>query len=420
MRTQDPGGGWRAPNGEIGTLGIQVVVEHDLGTVLVDSIDVPALALAIVEPFVGSDTVLVAGVQCGQVGEAPSGAGAKPPLDVHSQEQLAERLTLSPKLARLMSCESGVHDSGARPVDSFVRLAESDELAYVHVERRAFSLGYEKGGAMQFAAGGYMHPEVSSLRRALRRSAKRAQLEMACAREAASQASLVARPEACVGWLSGDVAVALAAPRAAGAGPLVSVLRSGTHRRAQAAASLADEALAIVEGSTVADASSLLAPSVDDLAVAVGAVGVTDSPTALSAGESSVTDAFSTIGDAASLVTGPTGLLTEVAEASALPGVGTVEIWPDRALPTSSGGGRHSVAASASDSVACLAGSSRIDERCSPCGADSSSCSALRVLVLFAGRRRPKSLRRALERLGVIVVTFEILDDPTTIRWRRT
>ena len=76
------------------------------------------------------------------------------------------------------------------------------------------------------------------------------------------------------------------------------------------------------------------------------------------------------------------------------------------------GGGLLSVAASASDSVACLAGSSRIGEHCSPCGADSSPQSALRVLVLFAGRRRPKSLRRALERLGVIVVTFEILDDP--------
>jgi hypothetical protein len=37
---------------------------------------------------------------------------------------------------------------------------------------------------------------------------------------------------------------------------------------------------------------------------------------------------------------------------------------------------------------------------------------ALRVLILFAGRRRPKSLRRALERLGVSVATFEILDDP--------
>lgn len=64
----------------------------------------------------------------------------------------------------------------------------------------------------------------------------------------------------------------------------------------------------------MADAGSLLALSVDDLAVAVEAVGVTDSPTALSAGESSVAGTFSTFGDAASLVTGAMGLLTEVAK----------------------------------------------------------------------------------------------------------
>ena len=46
-------------------------------------------------------------------------------------------------------------DGGAPSADPLVRLAEHDELTYVHVERSAFSLGYEKGGAMQFAKGGY-------------------------------------------------------------------------------------------------------------------------------------------------------------------------------------------------------------------------------------------------------------------------
>ena len=36
----------------------------------------------------------------------------------------------------------------------------------------------------------------------------------------------------------------------------------------------------------------------------------------------------------------------------------------------------------------------------------------VRVLILFAGRRRPRSLRRALEGLGASVVTFEVRDDP--------
>ena len=151
--------------GEIGTPGIQVVVEHDLGTVLADlTVGVLEKALAIVEPVVvGSDEVPVVEVLMEQVGEAPCGAGAKPPLDMHSHRQLARRVTLSTKLTRLMSGERAAHDGRSQPVDSFVRLAESDELSYVHVERRVFSLGYEKGGAMQFAAGGYMHPEVRAL-----------------------------------------------------------------------------------------------------------------------------------------------------------------------------------------------------------------------------------------------------------------
>ena len=132
-------------------------MERDSGTVFVDQqFDVPDLDLAIVEPVVGSERVLVDDSQVGQVGEAPSGAGAKPPLDCAFARAARERVTLSPKLARLDERRGVVHDGGSQPVDSFVRLAESDELAYVHVERRVFSLGYEKGGAMQFAAGGYM------------------------------------------------------------------------------------------------------------------------------------------------------------------------------------------------------------------------------------------------------------------------
>ena len=44
---------------------------------------------------------------------------------------------------------------------------------------------------------------------------------------------------------------------------------------------------------------------------------------------------------------------------------------------------------------------------CAPCETQPAPAPALRMLILFAGRRRPKSLRRSLERLGVIVVTFE-------------
>ena len=35
-----------------------------------------------------------------------------------------------------------------------------------------------------------------------------------------------------------------------------------------------------------------------------------------------------------------------------------------------------------------------------------------RVLILFSGRRRPRSLRHALGPLGASVVTFEVRDDP--------
>ena len=49
---------------------------------------------------------------------------------------------------------------------------------------------------------------------------------------------------------------------------------------------------------------------------------------------------------------------------------------------------------------------------CVPCAAPAALAPALRILILFAGRRRPKSLRRSLERLGVIVVALEVLDDP--------
>lgn len=37
----------------------------------------------------------------------------------------------------------------------------------------------------------------------------------------------------------------------------------------------------------------------------------------------------------------------------------------------------------------------------------------LRVLILFSGRRRPKSLMAWLRKAGVLVVTFEVRDDPT-------
>ena len=177
-------------------------MERDSGTVVVDQqIGVPELDLAIVEQIVGDEDVPVVESQFEQVGEAPSGAGAKPPLDLHLHRLPAGRVTLSSKLARLMDGESAVRDGGSQPVDSFVRLAESDELSYVHVERRVFSLGYEKGGAMQFAAGGYMHPEVKALRRAQRRSAMRMQLELACVRDAATSSVLIpSRIDSCVSW----------------------------------------------------------------------------------------------------------------------------------------------------------------------------------------------------------------------------
>ena len=53
-------------------------------TVFVDQqIDEPDLDLAIVEPVVGSGGVLVGTSGSGQVGEAPSGVGAKPSFDLH-------------------------------------------------------------------------------------------------------------------------------------------------------------------------------------------------------------------------------------------------------------------------------------------------------------------------------------------------
>ena len=59
-------------------------MERDSGTVVVDQqIGVPELDLAIVEQVVGNEEVLVVESKLGQVGEAPSGAGAKPPLDLH-------------------------------------------------------------------------------------------------------------------------------------------------------------------------------------------------------------------------------------------------------------------------------------------------------------------------------------------------
>ena len=232
-------------------------MERDSGTVFVDQqVDVPMLELAIVEHVVGSGGVLVDTSGGRQVGEAPSGVGAKPSFDLHSPKQLEQRLTLSPKLARLLSGTGVVHSREALSADPLVRLAEHDELAYVHVERSAFSFGYEKGGAMQFAKGGYMHPEVAALRRARRRVARRLQLELACARDVQSSAlaSISRRSEACVSWRSGDVAVALAASRVARAGSLVSALSSNAHRRARAAVSLVDEASTVVESSTVVDA----------------------------------------------------------------------------------------------------------------------------------------------------------------------
>jgi hypothetical protein len=260
-------------------------VERGSGTVVVDhQVDAPEAQLAIVEHVVGIDRALVDQLRVGQVGEAPSGVGAKPPIDVRLHEGLVERLTLSPKLARLMSLESAVHEGESPPVDSLMRLAESDELAYVHVERQVFASGYEKGGAMQYAAGGYMYPEVRALRRNQRRSAMRMQLELASVRDAAAQASarILPRVGSCVRW-SLD-APAAAAPRVTRAGPLASALRA-----------------------------SVLASS---------------------------------------------------------------------------------------------------EPAAAECAACSSARSSLRVLVMFSGRRRPKSLRRALEQLGVTVVTFEILDDP--------
>ena len=255
-------------------------MERDSGIVVVDQqIGVPELGLAIVEQVVGNEEVLVVKSQLGQVGEAPSGAGAKPPLDLHSHRLPTRRVTLSTKLARLMSGERAVQDGGSQPVDSFVRLAENDELSYVHVERRVFSLGYEKGGAMQFAAGGYMHPEVRALRRAQRRSAMRMQLEMACVRDAETSSVLIpSRIDSCVSW-SSDAPVK-AASRVARVGPLASALRAGVPAHAPATASSAGAASALVD-------SALRAQLGVESSVALD-VAVTEVVTALTAGAAEV------------------------------------------------------------------------------------------------------------------------------------